>query len=399
MHPEGTFGRLRYPLGGDRPSQTTRLALSRRRVYGRRLGALPRESGISPSPPRRPRAAPRRLPPILRGRGPAPRPRCSKAPRGLFVLSQVTRIFTGASISPSPPSRQRSSRYAFRAGRNLPDKEFRYLRTVIVTAAVHRGFGSRLRAPLPLTSRHWAGVSPHTAARAVAETCVFGKQSLEPAPCGPLALPPARRRGSRYAGRPFSRSYGANLPSSLTGDRSSTSGVCPPAHRCRCAVRVARARRARGFSRRPRAVASGASPAPRRPPRPRAGPGLPWAPAATGRPALSVRPADALGRVPAGRSRARVRDCPPVVHRLRRFGLRPRLRPRLTLGRLPLPRNPQARGVGGSRPHRRYSFRHSRFGSLHRCSRSGFPATPERSPTAPGAAFWCAPGPRLRRSA
>ncbi len=32
-----------------------------------------------------------------------------------------------------------------RAGRNLPDKEFRYLRTVIVTAAVYRGFGSLLR--------------------------------------------------------------------------------------------------------------------------------------------------------------------------------------------------------------------------------------------------------------
>ncbi|MFS7904222.1 hypothetical protein Hanom_Chr01g00033521 [Helianthus anomalus] len=30
------------------------------------------------------------------------------------------------------------------AGRNLPNKEFRYLRTVIVTAAVHRGFGRRL---------------------------------------------------------------------------------------------------------------------------------------------------------------------------------------------------------------------------------------------------------------
>ena len=33
----------------------------------------------------------------------------------------------------------------FRAGQNLPDKEFRYLRTVIVTAAVHWGFGSKLR--------------------------------------------------------------------------------------------------------------------------------------------------------------------------------------------------------------------------------------------------------------
>ena len=34
--------------------------------------------------------------------------------------------------------------YAFRAGQNLPDKEFRYLRTVIVTAAVYRGFNSSL---------------------------------------------------------------------------------------------------------------------------------------------------------------------------------------------------------------------------------------------------------------
>ena len=32
VHPEGTFGRLRYPFGGDRPSQTPRLALSPGRV-------------------------------------------------------------------------------------------------------------------------------------------------------------------------------------------------------------------------------------------------------------------------------------------------------------------------------------------------------------------------------
>jgi len=68
----------------------------------------------------------------------------SKAPRGLFVLSRVTRICTGISISPSPSLRQRPSRYTIRAGRNLPDKGFRYLRTVIVTAAVHQGFGSKL---------------------------------------------------------------------------------------------------------------------------------------------------------------------------------------------------------------------------------------------------------------
>ena len=32
IHPEGTFERLRYALGGDRPSQTTRLALSALRL-------------------------------------------------------------------------------------------------------------------------------------------------------------------------------------------------------------------------------------------------------------------------------------------------------------------------------------------------------------------------------
>ena len=69
----------------------------------------------------------------------------SKAPWGLSVLSRVTCIFTGSMISPSLLPRQRPSRYAFRAGRNLPDKEFRYLRTVIVTAAVYWGFGSELR--------------------------------------------------------------------------------------------------------------------------------------------------------------------------------------------------------------------------------------------------------------
>ena len=41
--------------------------------------------------------------------------------------------------------RQCGSRYAIRAGRNLPDKEFRYLRTVIVTAAVYRGLCKVLR--------------------------------------------------------------------------------------------------------------------------------------------------------------------------------------------------------------------------------------------------------------
>ena len=68
----------------------------------------------------------------------------SKGSRGLSVLLWVIGIFTNNTISPSLSSRQRSDRYAIRAGRNLPDKEFRYLRTVIVTAAVYWGLDSKL---------------------------------------------------------------------------------------------------------------------------------------------------------------------------------------------------------------------------------------------------------------
>jgi len=106
----------------------------------------------------------------------------SKAPWGLSVLVWGIRIFTDNPISPSLSSRQLPSRYSIRAGRNLPDKEFRYLRTVIVTAAVHRGFGSALARP-PLTFRHWAGVSPYTSPYGFAQTCVFVKQSLGPFLC------------------------------------------------------------------------------------------------------------------------------------------------------------------------------------------------------------------------
>ena len=169
-------------------------------------------------PPRPPQGSVQRLPPMLRKSCLVSKPSYSKAPRGLFVLSWGTRIFTGTSISPSPLLRQCSSRYSFRAGRNLPDKEFRYLRTVIVTAAVHRGFGSWLRTPLSLTFRHWAGVSPYTSAFAFAETCVFGKQSLEPISCG-LLTPVQARKLLRH---PFFRRYGVNLPSSLTEGRSFT---------------------------------------------------------------------------------------------------------------------------------------------------------------------------------
>ena len=70
---------------------------------------------------------------------------CSKGARGLSVPWRVSGIFTATSISPSSWPRQRPDRYTIRAGRNLPDKEFRYLRTVIVTAAVYWGFSSMPR--------------------------------------------------------------------------------------------------------------------------------------------------------------------------------------------------------------------------------------------------------------
>jgi hypothetical protein len=112
---------------------------------------------------------------------------CSKAARGLFVLLRTDGIFTVNALSPSSSLRQYPYHYAIRAGQNLPDKEFRYLRTVIVTAAVHRGFSSK-RKPLPLTFRHRAGVSPYTSTFVLAQTYVFGKQLHGLLSCGPLIL-------------------------------------------------------------------------------------------------------------------------------------------------------------------------------------------------------------------
>ena len=84
------------------------------------------------------------LPPILHKSDQIPMPSYSKGSRGLSVPIRVSGIFTAATVSPSPLLRQRPNCYTIRAGRNLPDKEFRYLRTVIVTAAVYWGFDSEL---------------------------------------------------------------------------------------------------------------------------------------------------------------------------------------------------------------------------------------------------------------
>ncbi len=146
------FERLRYPFGGDRPSQTPHLTLS------------PTGSWLLVRKPNTARVVSQQrlrdnwryhfpsLPPILYMQYRVPVPNWSKAPWGLSVLAQVTSIFTGISISPGALLRQCPNHYAFRAGRNLPDKEFRYLRTVIVTAAVYWGLNSKLRVTANLSS-------------------------------------------------------------------------------------------------------------------------------------------------------------------------------------------------------------------------------------------------------
>ena len=88
--------------------------------------------------------------------------------------------------------RQCPDHYAIRAGQNLPDNEFRYLRTVIVTAAVYWGLSSRLRlrSAFPLTFQHRAGVTPYTSPYGLAESCVFDKQLPGPFHCGLLSQAP-----------------------------------------------------------------------------------------------------------------------------------------------------------------------------------------------------------------
>ena len=121
--------------------------MSLRRIHGWRLEFRHHKGGISRLAPRELALPLQSLPPILHMRCQNPIPGYSKGARGLSVQSRVSGIFTAATVSPSSCRRQRSSRYTIRAGRNLPDKEFRYLRTVIVTAAVYRRLGSKLRNP------------------------------------------------------------------------------------------------------------------------------------------------------------------------------------------------------------------------------------------------------------
>ena len=67
---------------------------------------------------------------------------------------------------------------------SLPDKELRYLRTIIVIADIDEGLhyaaGSIATTHRQcLTFSHWSGVTPYTSSYEFAGSCVFDKQSPE----------------------------------------------------------------------------------------------------------------------------------------------------------------------------------------------------------------------------
>jgi hypothetical protein len=84
---EGTFARLRYLLGGDRPSQTARLPGSKSLIQMILLELHRHEGGISLVTPCKPEPADQRLPPMLRTQRRNSTAGCSKGAWGLFVLS------------------------------------------------------------------------------------------------------------------------------------------------------------------------------------------------------------------------------------------------------------------------------------------------------------------------
>lgn len=135
-----------------------------------------KKDGIPRTTPLRPKPQVPSLPSILCSHNQTSISEYSKALRGLSVLPHVARICTGTAISPNPSLRQRSSRYAIHARRNLPDKVFRYLRTVIVTAVIHQCLTFEL-AQESITFWHWTGITSYTSSFELAGSCVFDKQS------------------------------------------------------------------------------------------------------------------------------------------------------------------------------------------------------------------------------
>ena len=85
IQPEPTFARLRYSLGGDRPSQTTHHAGSWTWIHRSQLDTKKHKGGISRMPPYKLTSILQRLPPILHMCHLAPLQSYSKGARGLSV--------------------------------------------------------------------------------------------------------------------------------------------------------------------------------------------------------------------------------------------------------------------------------------------------------------------------
>ena len=85
IHAEPSFERLRYFLGGDRPSQTARLTVSPDQIHGRRLETQQSKGGIPRVTPHKLTPVLPSLPPILYVKYRNPILGYSKAPWGLSV--------------------------------------------------------------------------------------------------------------------------------------------------------------------------------------------------------------------------------------------------------------------------------------------------------------------------
>ena len=125
IHSEGTFGRLRYSLGGDRPSQTAHLTLSPPRAKRGGLEWSYSQGSIPLLPPRM----------LKRTRLFGSYLSCTSGTNipyqvavklhGVFPSCRgVTCIFTGTIISPSLSLRQCPDRCAFRRVGTYPTRNF-----------------------------------------------------------------------------------------------------------------------------------------------------------------------------------------------------------------------------------------------------------------------------------
>ncbi len=93
--------------------------------------------------------------------------------------------------------------------------------------------------PLPLTFRHWAGVSPYTSPFGFAETCVFDKQSPGPLHCDPQGHPSVPTSREDFTPRvPFLPKLQGQVVEFLNEGSLVHLGTFTPAYLCRFAVRT-----------------------------------------------------------------------------------------------------------------------------------------------------------------